>query len=203
MSCHILIPRPCHEDWNAMTPNEKGRHCSSCDKTVVDFTRWALHDVAAYLQKYRSYKVCGRFHNSQLGEEVPYDHEQWVSQVGRTPMSWLQKTALIFLFAFGVLASGCGDTGNKDSIVDGRTTGEIQLDEPPLLMGKITMPDSLRSCKDTGEKTSSTHWSNFTKQPDRAMASDTMVYSEINITAGAPVLVDPAIADSTHAVITE
>ncbi|WP_157588794.1 hypothetical protein [Psychroserpens burtonensis] len=34
----INIPKPCHEDWNQMTTQQKGRHCSSCEKTVIDFT---------------------------------------------------------------------------------------------------------------------------------------------------------------------
>ena len=34
-----IIPNPCHEDWNKMTPEDKGRHCSVCDKVVIDFTK--------------------------------------------------------------------------------------------------------------------------------------------------------------------
>ena len=34
----LLIPKPCHENWDAMTPRDDGRHCASCSKTVVDLT---------------------------------------------------------------------------------------------------------------------------------------------------------------------
>lgn len=33
---NLSIGTPCHEDWNKMTPNQKGRYCDSCQKTVVD-----------------------------------------------------------------------------------------------------------------------------------------------------------------------
>ncbi|GAA0315903.1 hypothetical protein GCM10009087_27990 [Sphingomonas oligophenolica] len=36
----ILFPEPCHEDWEAMRPDERGRHCAACDKKV--------HDLATY-----------------------------------------------------------------------------------------------------------------------------------------------------------
>lgn len=32
------IAKPCHEDWNRMSPNDQGRHCAVCEKTVVDLT---------------------------------------------------------------------------------------------------------------------------------------------------------------------
>ena len=34
----ISLPKPCDENWDTMTPADKGRHCAQCCKTVVDFT---------------------------------------------------------------------------------------------------------------------------------------------------------------------
>lgn len=34
----ISIPNPCHENWNEMTPHEKGRFCSVCEKCVVNLS---------------------------------------------------------------------------------------------------------------------------------------------------------------------
>ncbi|MDO5856927.1 hypothetical protein Q2490_06465 [Myroides odoratimimus] len=39
MKYRIEIPEPCHEDWDKMAPQDKGRHCAVCDKVVVDFSK--------------------------------------------------------------------------------------------------------------------------------------------------------------------
>jgi hypothetical protein len=49
MTTPLHIPTPCHENWEAMSPNAKGRHCASCDKTVVDITRMAPEAATSYL----------------------------------------------------------------------------------------------------------------------------------------------------------
>src|ERR1700756_4455260 len=41
----IQIPKPCHQDWNTMEPNEQGRHCLQCCKTVVDFTNQEPEEI--------------------------------------------------------------------------------------------------------------------------------------------------------------
>lgn len=183
MSCRISIPTPCHEDWNEMTPNDRGRHCSSCDKTVIDFTLWQLEDIAAYLRKHREKKVCGRFKNHQLGVEIPYTDEQWVIQVAGTATSWSQKLMLIFLFAFGILSSGChneqasGD-GLSSIVAPDRTMGEPIPAAVPL-MGKVAVTDTTKSCSATA--------SHQTSATDSGIGG-TSLSGEVYITAGAPVL---------------
>jgi CarboxypepD_reg-like domain len=61
----LSIPNPCSENWNNMTPQEKGRFCDTCQKCVVDFT--ALSDAAVldYFNKNNN-KICGRFDKRQL-----------------------------------------------------------------------------------------------------------------------------------------
>jgi hypothetical protein len=62
---HIDVKQPCHENWQQMTPNEQGRHCLSCQKTVVDFTRMSDQEILHYISNTSS-SVCGRFYNHQL-----------------------------------------------------------------------------------------------------------------------------------------
>lgn len=64
----ISIPKPCHEDWNKMTPNEKGAFCSKCAKTVVDFTKKTTEEISSFLIAETGKKICGRFLSRQLDE---------------------------------------------------------------------------------------------------------------------------------------
>ena len=67
----ITIPTPCHEDWNKMTPDETGRHCSSCAKSVVDFTGMSDDEVKHFfLNKKEDERVCGRFKQTQLHRNI-------------------------------------------------------------------------------------------------------------------------------------
>jgi hypothetical protein len=65
----LQIPKPCHEKWSEMTPAEKGRFCSSCQKVVVDFSRMGDRELAQFFKK-ASGPVCGRFTGDQLHRDI-------------------------------------------------------------------------------------------------------------------------------------
>jgi len=65
----LQIPEPCHEEWNKMTPNERGRYCDSCCKTVVDFTGMTDQQIIHYFS-IASGKTCGHFANDQLNRVI-------------------------------------------------------------------------------------------------------------------------------------
>ena len=65
---HLHIPIPCHEDWDAMTPRDQGRHCAACQKTVVDFTAMCDAEILAFFERYRHGTVCGQLRTSQLAQ---------------------------------------------------------------------------------------------------------------------------------------
>ncbi len=106
MQSIISIPTPCHEDWNAMHPNELGRHCDSCVKTVVDFTTWHPQAILQHLKSNEN--VCGKFNVEQLNEPIP-SAEDFVKQIAYFKISTLKKIAAIFLFAFVIGGSSCNE----------------------------------------------------------------------------------------------
>ena len=54
----IQIPEPCSEDWNQMTPLEKGRFCAVCEKQIFDFSTYTKEELIKEVQ--RKGKLCGR-----------------------------------------------------------------------------------------------------------------------------------------------
>lgn len=76
----LQIPTPCHEDWDKMTPSDKGRFCDSCQKTVHDFTGMSNAQLIAFFKKPSSGSVCGRFYGDQLNRdfEIPRKRIPWL-----------------------------------------------------------------------------------------------------------------------------
>jgi len=75
----LSIPKPCHENWNAMTPAEQGRFCGACQKTVVDFSSMSDREIAQFFKKPAG-EMCGRFHPDQLDRaiEIPTKRIPWL-----------------------------------------------------------------------------------------------------------------------------
>ena len=61
----ITIAEPCHENWNHMTPNEKGRHCTVCNKVVIDFTKTSRKEIITHLENSKE-NTCGKFLSEQI-----------------------------------------------------------------------------------------------------------------------------------------
>jgi hypothetical protein len=60
----ISIPEACHQRWQQMTPVDNGRHCSNCNKIVVDFTKMTHAEIISYLGA--NTNACGKFVPYQL-----------------------------------------------------------------------------------------------------------------------------------------
>ena len=104
----ISVPKPCHEDWNNMSPADQGRHCDVCAKTVTDFTAWQPQQILFYLQQHAAQKTCGRFLPAQLEEPIPTP-EDFVKKIGHFSMPYLKKAAAILLFSFSAFMVSCTD----------------------------------------------------------------------------------------------
>ncbi|MEY4877545.1 MAG: hypothetical protein RL708_2695 [Bacteroidota bacterium] len=69
MKYNINIPQPCHEDWNKMLPEQKGRHCDACKTVVTDFTIMTDAEIINHLKATAS-NTCGRFLETQLNRNL-------------------------------------------------------------------------------------------------------------------------------------
>ncbi|ANE52910.1 T9SS type A sorting domain-containing protein [Flavisolibacter tropicus] len=114
----LSIPTPCHENWDQMTPVEKGRFCASCQKTVIDFTNMTDQQLAAYFKKPTG-SVCGRFVKDQLERNitVPTKRIPWLRY-------FFQFTLPAFLFSLKATGQKV-ERVEKISIVHSKTDSPI------------------------------------------------------------------------------
>ncbi len=76
----LHIPERCHENWQAMTPVEKGRFCAVCSTQVTDFSSMSDRELAVFFKKHAAEKICGRFRNDQLDRNlaIPRKRVPWI-----------------------------------------------------------------------------------------------------------------------------
>lgn len=115
----ISIPVPCHEDWNKMTPDEKGAFCSSCNKSVYDFTTKDAAEVENILLSTRGQEVCGRFKKEQLTLQPDLHIPLQLLPRG---LPVFRRFALAVFLVFGTTLFGCTD-------MNGQTLGKVKLVE--------------------------------------------------------------------------
>lgn len=101
MQYRLEIAKPCHENWEAMTPVEQGRHCGHCCKTVVDFTGMNAEEIAAYFFTHKQDRTCGRFNTDQLKQNY-ISPDTYLEQLGQSSLPFLKRVAAILLFVFCV-----------------------------------------------------------------------------------------------------
>jgi len=106
-SIRVQVKEPCHENWQNMTENEKGRFCGSCQKTVVDFTLMSDKQILDHLSK-ASGGTCGRFANDQLDREMK-------AEVVKPKSRWAYFINL--LIPIFLSSSGSNNTKGEPSII--------------------------------------------------------------------------------------
>ena len=106
-SIRVQVKEPCHENWQNMTANEKGRFCGSCQKTVVDFTLMNDRQILDHLSK-ASGSTCGRFANDQLDRELK-------AQVVKPKSKWAYFINL--LIPIFLSSSGSNSTKGEPAII--------------------------------------------------------------------------------------
>lgn len=102
---NIGIQTPCTEDWNGMTPSEKGAFCQKCTKHVHDFSTKSVHEIKSALLELNGQSVCVRMTTSQE-EELNAEFKLWLSHKKRNPQ---QLVIAALLIVFGLALFSCED----------------------------------------------------------------------------------------------
>ena len=118
----IYIPKPCHEDWNKMTPTQQGKFCGSCNKQVIDFSLMSDQQVLNFLS-HQSGKLCGHFDAEQLQRPLMQ------TKIKKKKSWWMALTMpLLFLF----------DRSEAQSNVANKVDTVVQTEErTDLIVGKL------------------------------------------------------------------
>ncbi|MBP0902605.1 energy transducer TonB [Mariniflexile gromovii] len=149
----ISIPKPCHEDWNAMSPKEKGKFCSSCSKTVIDFTKMNTNEIQDFIHENKNNRICGHFKQTQLDSI----HLHIPSQILTQQQSFHKLFLLALLIVMGTTLMNCTNkNGNKQKIdsievVDNKNDTFMATFGEPLVSEKDSTPNN--TCKTNSLKT--------------------------------------------------
>lgn len=96
-SIQLKLDSPCHENWEAMSPNEQGRFCQSCQKSVIDFSSMTNREVVKTLLSTEG-EICGRVNQYQLEHPIALSeptHRNWLKYAASLifPAMLLSKSA--------------------------------------------------------------------------------------------------------------
>lgn len=130
---NLSIPKPCHENWDKMLPDEKGKFCQSCTKTVFDFTKSSTDEIASIFEKNKAEKICGRFRTEQL-ENIKIEIPEAILY---RPMPFRKAFLLALFVVMGTTLFSCKNFNN-----DYQTLGEV-----------VVVEDTIKTKRDTVEKT--------------------------------------------------
>lgn len=120
----LQIAEPCHEEWDKMTPGDKGRFCDSCQKTVYDFTGMSDAQLIAFFKKPTG-SVCGRFYNDQLERDF---------EIPRKKLPWVKY---LFQFAIPVFLTSVRTHAQGILILNEKITPTIYSNCPKELAGRV------------------------------------------------------------------
>ncbi|MET0394149.1 MAG: carboxypeptidase-like regulatory domain-containing protein [Chitinophagaceae bacterium] len=123
----LTIQEPCHENWDGMTPAEKGRFCDACQKQVIDFSVMSDTQVAAFFKRPSTGSVCGRFMADQLDRDVV---------IPKKRIPWLRYFFQIAIPAFLASSKGLAQSG-KPAAVLSQVMPAAKSDPLPQVMGFV------------------------------------------------------------------
>jgi hypothetical protein len=135
----LSIPKPCHENWSEMTPNDKGRFCQSCSKTVVDFTHMKTNDIQEFIRNNKDQRICGHIRQNQLDAI----NLQISDTVFEQTMSFHKLFLLALLLAMGTSLFSCADDKGNIKKIERIEIVEKSIDSVDAVSLKKETSDSI------------------------------------------------------------
>ncbi|MGN7987038.1 carboxypeptidase-like regulatory domain-containing protein [Pedobacter sp. 22226] len=138
----IQISNPCHEDWGRMQAHTNGKFCGSCQKPVVDFTRFSDQELQDWFIKNQG-KSCGRFKPEQLDRLIIAKENYTLSKFKPS----LIAASLLAFLSFPKLSKGetikpsMVQTARTITNFDEKFWDEKLSDSLRVIKGKITEKD--------------------------------------------------------------
>ncbi len=113
----IRIPEPCHEDWNKMQPDDKGKFCGSCSKSVFDFSNKTDDEIKDILIANKDKHVCGHFKKTQINRplNIRINFNNLPKNISTT-----RAFAIALFLSFGSLLFSC-------TAIDGKKIDTIEI----------------------------------------------------------------------------
>jgi hypothetical protein len=72
----MKIESPCTQNYSSMPVQDEGRHCSHCDKVVIDFRKMSDAELKNYFIQHSGENVCGKLKSYQVNE-----HNAFLKQI--------------------------------------------------------------------------------------------------------------------------
>lgn len=100
----------CPENWNAMSPQEGGRYCGSCEKVITDFSQMSNEEIIRQMNLSKGEKSCGSFKAYQLQD--PFEDKRnllvrFYQRIAASNKTMLPKFISLGLVTILLLLSGC------------------------------------------------------------------------------------------------
>lgn len=144
----INIQNPCSENWEMMSPREKGKFCSVCNKCVIDFTQKHPDEIQRIIEEKKDEEVCGRFYNHQLNK-VDQSEKLKAQFFKYIPTNFQNNKITLTVFSLILFLMGCSKQQNEScTTTTGMMVSNVETDtvkNKDYIMGeaKIVENDSV------------------------------------------------------------
>jgi len=110
---HIGINEPCSENWNTMSPTDKGAFCQKCATQVYDFTNKSNEEIKQTLRLLIGQPVCGRITPAQEDSL----NAEFIAWSASSTKSFQSRMVFALVVVFGLSLFSCTHEQDKKKIV--------------------------------------------------------------------------------------